>query len=69
MIRKRETCLYCGEKMESVTAKKKFCSAVHKNYWHRENTKPQKQYYKPPPKQLKVNESERLFWLVKKEEK
>ncbi len=37
MIKKRETCLYCGEKMESITAKKKFCSALHKLYWHREN--------------------------------
>jgi len=37
MIKKRETCLYCGEKMESITAKKKFCSPLHKLYWHREN--------------------------------
>lgn len=36
MIKKRETCLYCGEKMESKTAKKKFCSPIHKLYWHRE---------------------------------
>lgn len=39
MIKKRENCLYCGEKMESITAKKKFCSALHKLYWHRENKK------------------------------
>ena len=36
MIKKRETCLYCGEKMESVTAKKKFCSAKCKVYYGRE---------------------------------
>lgn len=37
MIKKRETCLYCEEKMESITAKKKFCSDKCKVYWHREN--------------------------------
>ena len=26
MIKKNEKCLYCGEKMESITAKKRFCS-------------------------------------------
>jgi protein-arginine kinase activator protein McsA len=26
MIKKKENCEYCGEKMESVTAKKRFCS-------------------------------------------
>lgn len=36
MIIKRETCLYCGEKMESKTAKKKFCSEKCKVYWNRE---------------------------------
>ena len=36
MIQKRETCLYCGEKMESITAKKKFCSDLHRLYWNRE---------------------------------
>lgn len=39
MIKKRENCLYCGEKMESKTAKKKFCSDKCKVYWHRENPK------------------------------
>jgi hypothetical protein len=36
MIKKTENCLYCGEKMESVTAKKKFCSDLHRVYWNRE---------------------------------
>ncbi len=36
MIKKRETCLYCGEKMESITAKKKFCSTLHRVYYFRE---------------------------------
>lgn len=37
MIEKRETCLYCGEPMESKTAKKKFCRPLHRVYWNREN--------------------------------
>lgn len=37
MIKKRDTCLYCGEKMDSKTAKKKFCSEVHRVYYNREN--------------------------------
>ena len=36
MIQKRDNCLYCGGKMESVTAKKKFCSDKCKVYWNRE---------------------------------
>ena len=36
MIQKRKTCLYCGENMESITAKKKFCCNTHKVYFHRE---------------------------------
>ena len=36
MIVKNESCLYCGEKMESKTAKKKFCSNLHRLYYHRE---------------------------------
>lgn len=40
MIRKRDSCLYCGEEMESKTAKKKFCSDKCKVYWHRENKSP-----------------------------
>lgn len=39
MIKKRDTCLYCEEQMESETAKKKFCSDKCKVYWHRENPK------------------------------
>lgn len=36
MIKKREFCLYCNEKMESKTAKKKFCSDLHRLYYNRE---------------------------------
>lgn len=36
MIEKRENCLYCNKKMESKTAKKKFCSASHRLNYHRE---------------------------------
>lgn len=36
MIQKRETCLYCGQKMESKTAKKKFCTPLHRVYYNRE---------------------------------
>jgi hypothetical protein len=39
MIQKSEKCLYFGEKMESKTAKKKFCSTLHRVYWNRENKK------------------------------
>lgn len=35
MIKKTEYCLYCGEKMESKTAKKKFCCPLHRVYWNR----------------------------------
>lgn len=36
MIKKIENCLYCDKKMESKTAKKKFCSDRCKVYWNRE---------------------------------
>jgi hypothetical protein len=36
MIKKSDTCLYCGEKMESQTAKKKFCSTKCRVYYNRE---------------------------------
>jgi hypothetical protein len=36
MIKKNENCLYCGEKMESETAKKKFCSDKCRVYFGRE---------------------------------
>ena len=36
MIQKRENCLYCGNKMESITAKKMFCSDKCKVYYGRE---------------------------------
>jgi len=36
MIKKTENCLYCGIKMESKTAKKKFCSELCRVYNYRE---------------------------------
>lgn len=36
MIKKSENCLYCGEKMKSVTAKKRYCSPKCKVYHFRE---------------------------------
>jgi ribosomal protein L24E len=36
MIKKIENCLYCGEKMESITAKKKYCSNKCRLYYNRE---------------------------------
>jgi hypothetical protein len=36
MIKKTESCIYCGEKMESITAKKKYCSDKCKLYFNRE---------------------------------
>lgn len=35
MIKKIENCIYCSQKMESVTAKKKFCSDRCRVYWNR----------------------------------
>lgn len=62
MIKKRENCLYCGEKMESVTAKKKFCSDLHRVYWNRENpkgkTKPKNENI-DPPKEAPKSESKK----------
>jgi hypothetical protein len=37
MIKKKENCLYCGEKMESLTAKKSFCSVKCRVYFNRTN--------------------------------
>ena len=37
MIKKKENCLYCGEKMESLTAKKSFCSVKCRVYFNRAN--------------------------------
>lgn len=42
MIKKRECCKYCGEKMDSKTAKKEFCSDTHRVYWNREKPKSSK---------------------------
>jgi hypothetical protein len=37
MIKKKENCEYCGEKMESKTAKKRFCSDKCRVYFSRES--------------------------------
>lgn len=37
MIKKKENCEYCGEKMESKTAKKRFCSTKCRVYFSRES--------------------------------
>lgn len=36
MIEKLEFCTYCGKKMESERASKKFCNPQHRLYYHRE---------------------------------
>jgi hypothetical protein len=36
MIKKKENCEYCGEKMESKTAKKRFCSDKCRVYFNRQ---------------------------------
>jgi predicted nucleic acid-binding Zn ribbon protein len=47
MIKKKENCEYCGEKMESLTAKKRFCSEKCRVYFSRTKSvlknEPQKQ--------------------------
>ena len=37
MIQKKENCQYCGIKMESITAKKKFCSDKCRVYFNRQS--------------------------------
>lgn len=39
MIKKKENCEYCGEKMDSKTAKKRFCSEKCRVYYNRETNK------------------------------
>jgi len=36
MIKKTPYCIYCGERMESLTAKKKYCSDKCRVYFNRE---------------------------------
>ena len=36
MINRTPYCIYCGERMESKTAKKKYCSDKCRVYFHRE---------------------------------
>lgn len=47
MIKKKENCEYCGEKMESITAKKRFCSEKCRVYASRE-----KSFFKDEPQTL-----------------
>jgi len=35
MIEKIKNCLYCGKEMESITAKKRFCSTKCRVYYNR----------------------------------
>lgn len=39
MIKKTPYCIYCGERMESLTAKKKYCSDKCRVYFNREYPK------------------------------
>jgi hypothetical protein len=34
MLKKRDTCLYCEEKMQQGTARKKFCSSNCRSYYN-----------------------------------
>lgn len=76
MIKKKENCEYCGEKMESVTAKKRFCSEKCRVYFSRTNSvlknEPQKlvigskiESKKQMPKGLSIEE--RIKWLEENE--
>jgi hypothetical protein len=49
MIKKSETCIYCGEKMESITAKKRYCSSKCKLYYNREKNKRGAPFKNMPP--------------------
>jgi ribosomal protein L24E len=40
MKKKRETCKYCGEKMDAKTTRQEFCSDKCRVYWNRENERP-----------------------------
>lgn len=39
MINRTPFCIYCNERMESETSKKKFCSDKCRVYWHRKYPK------------------------------
>ncbi len=43
MIQKVENCIYCNKKMESKTAKKRFCSDKCRVYYNRESGEANKQ--------------------------
>ena len=45
MIKKIENCTYCGEKMESITAKKKYCSPKCRVYHNRKNNETVKDHF------------------------
>jgi hypothetical protein len=76
MIKKKENCEYCGEKMESITAKKRFCSEKCRVYFSRTKSvlknEPQKlaigskiESKKQMPKGLSIEE--RIKWLEENE--
>ena len=37
MKKKKETCKYCGEKMDAKTTRQEFCGTKCRVYWNREN--------------------------------
>ena len=39
MNNRTPNCIYCNEKMESQTSKKRFCSDKCRVYWHRKHPK------------------------------
>lgn len=45
MKKKRETCKYCGEKMDAKTTRQEFCSPKCRVYWNRENERPDTQQW------------------------
>jgi len=42
IIKKAEHCIYCGKKMESITAKKRFCSDTCRVYFNRQKSQTNK---------------------------
>jgi len=73
MIQKSKTCLYCGEEMESKTAKKRFCSDLHRVYYNREKNKPiieqnkEKQKEPEKEKEFEAVDWDKLNWKEKLE--
>ncbi len=66
MIEKTKNCIYCGALMESITAKKRYCSPLHKLYYNREI---KRGTFKPPIKDFgygKVTDEEKKQIAIKK---